>query len=120
MITPRLFKRNGSTRAIQTPGQSDTATNGENTPQTSSTEQNTVPPDKPLEKNNNSMYIIIGIAVIAAGGIGYYIKIVKGRKNVPDTDDEYEDNYGHEDEPEEPDSGDVPEDDISEDGGDDE
>jgi hypothetical protein len=57
------------------------------------------PPEKSAS-NDNSMYIIIGIAVIGAGVAGYYFKIVRGRKNAPDTgDEEYEDEYGYEDDP---------------------
>ena len=113
---------NGSTSAIQTPEQSDTETDIQNPPQSASTEKNAEQPDKPHEKNNTIMYIIIGVAVIAAGGIGYYFKIVKGKKNI-DTDDD-EDNYGHEEATNEQDGDDSPdsddnfdEDDISEDGG---
>lgn len=108
---------NGGTSAIQTPEQPD-ATN--NTQQSTQPEPNTEPPGKPTEKNDTGMYILIGIAVIAVGGLGYYFKIVKGKKNnVPDEDgeDDNNDEYGYSDDPDEDDdySGSEPEN-----GGDDE
>lgn len=109
--------KNGSTSAIKTPEQQGT-TEGQNPPQ--STQPN--PKDKPNEKNDNSMYIFIGIAVIAAGGAGYYFKIVRGRKNknnAPDDDDEdnFNDDYGYDNDSDEDEDYSVEE---PEDGGDDE
>lgn len=51
---------------------------------------------------NNNMIIFVIIAVVAVGGVGYYFKIVKGKKNAPDTDDIEDDyDYDFENEPEE-------------------
>ena len=58
--------------------------------------ENDAPAAQPTQ-NNNSMLIIIGIAVLAVGGLGYYFKIVKPKQNAAYDDDE-EDNYGYEDE----------------------
>jgi len=107
-----------TTSAIQTPEQLSTE-NGQNPPQSTQTEPNTKPTTATSKKNDTGMYILIGIAVIAAGGLGYYFKIVKGRKNNTNADDENDNNdeYGYSDPDEENDdySGDE-----SEDGGDDE
>jgi len=63
----------------------------------------TEPEDEPSiatrpAQNNNSMLIIIGIAVLAAGGLGYYFKIVRPKQNSVYDDDDEEDSYGYEDE----------------------
>jgi len=49
--------------------------------------------------NDNSMLIIIGIAALVVGGVGYYFKIVRPKQNAMYDDDE-EDTYGYEDEDE--------------------
>jgi hypothetical protein len=59
---------------------------------------NDVPAAQPV-KNDNSMFIIVGIAVLAVGGAGYYFKIVRPKQNsVYEDDNEEEDKYGYEDE----------------------
>jgi len=98
-----LAEKNGKTikpgniSAIPTAEQ-DT-TNGQNLPSSEKPK-----PEKTASGGINMTYIIIGIAVIAAGGLGYYFKIVKGKKKVDDTNEDTEDdNYDDESEPEEPD-----------------
>jgi len=62
--------------------------------------------------------IFIVIAVIAAGGAGYYIKIVRPKQQAPDSDEEFEDDeeMEFEDEPEDGDESDT-DDDYNDDGG---
>jgi len=99
---------NGSTSAIPSTEQPNT-TDGQNPSTTNPTESPTEPSEKPPAKNDTTMYILIGIIVVAVGGAGYYFKIVKGKKNnLDDEEDEDEDDYGYEDET----------DDDTEDGGD--
>ena len=92
----------GSTSAISVPEQ-DMA-DEQTAPKSPTPEQTAESPDKPQSKKDISMYIIIGIAVIAVGGAGYYFKIVRGKnkKDVYDyekeDDSEDYDDYG--DEPE--------------------
>jgi hypothetical protein len=53
---------------------------------------------------DNSMLVIIGIAVLAVGGLGYYFKIVRPKRNsIYDDDDDEEDNYGYDGEPDDED-----------------
>jgi hypothetical protein len=57
------------------------------------------PPAAPATRgNDNSMLIIIGIAVLAVGGAGYYFKIVRPKQNAIYDDEDEDDAYGYEDE----------------------
>jgi len=56
------------------------------------------PPSTRQTQNNNSMLVIIGIAFLAVGGLGYYFKIVRPKQNSVYDDDDEEDSYGYEDE----------------------
>ena len=93
------------TSAITTPEQPGT-TEGQNPPTenpTNSPEPTTEPSVQPPAKNDTTMYILIGIIVVAVGGAGYYFKIVKGKKNNAyddedeDEDESEDDDYGYED-----------------------
>ena len=69
----------------------------------------TIEPDTPLKQSGNTtMYIALGIAFLGAVGAAYYFKIVKGKRNVIDDDDDFDD-LGEDDEDEygydEPDDG---------------
>jgi hypothetical protein len=88
-----------STSAIQTPEQPDMTERqpddtGEEPTQVSTTAVSPGPdPPPPKDNGDVGMYIIIGVVVLAAGGLGYYFKIVKGRKsNIYDDDDDYDEN----------------------------
>jgi uncharacterized protein HemX len=85
-ITP-IQPNGGSTSAVITAEQ-PTAT--EIPPQTSAPELS----EKSTAKNDNTMYIIVGIIALVVGSAGYYFKIVKGKKNAA-YDDEEDDNYGY-------------------------
>jgi hypothetical protein len=103
---------NGSTSAIETPEQ-PVATEApvQNTP---SPDLDADPVEQPAVNSDSTMYILIGVIVLAVGGAGYYFKIVKGKKNnIEDDEDEDEDDYGYDDS-EDDDSADE-----TEDGGDD-
>ena len=74
-----------------TPGASGSENPGEENPG-----QENPPSEKPPSEKNgfdNNTLIFVGIAVAAVGVIGFYFKIVKGKKNKKDDDefDEYED-----------------------------
>lgn len=72
-------------------------------PSTTETPDTTETPEKPSKSGFNYNIIIFIIIIVVVVGIGaYYFKIVKGKKNVPDTDNE-DDDYEYEDEPEEAD-----------------
>ena len=60
------------------------------------------PDTPPKQQGNSSMYILLGVVFVGVGGAAYYIKIVKGRKNVIDDDDfdDEADEYGYEEETE--------------------
>jgi hypothetical protein len=47
------------------------------------------PPAQPRRGNDPSMFLIIGIAVLGVGGVGYYFKIVKPKQNAAYDDDDY-------------------------------
>jgi len=90
-------KTTTGTSAIPPTGQ--TGTNGQGSPATPEPETEKTP-------GNNAVYILLVIAVAAAGGALYYFKIVKGKKNKTDTDendgsDENDDEYGYEGETDE-------------------
>jgi hypothetical protein len=91
---------NNSVSAIPTPEQpglsNDQNQQPSETPEPS--EQEPDPPATPASSNDYSMLIIIGIAVLAVGGAGYYFKIARPKQNSVYDDDEDEDNYGYEDE----------------------
>lgn len=91
---------NGSTSAIETP----TPTEGVNEIQPTPTP---VPESKP-PVNDYSSYILVAVVVLAVGGAGYYFKIVRGKKNTFDAEDEDdEDDFGYENEMEENDDEEV-------------
>ncbi len=109
-----LAKKNGktisssSTSAIQTPGQTESTEEQTKQPPNGTSEPETIPPTKTPASGNNSMYIFMGIAVVVVGGVGYYFKIVRGKKNNLNMDDgegedEDEDEYGYSDKTEESD-----------------
>ena len=89
------------------PGQAEMPSGEETPPDT---------PQPPVEKSKTGTYIFLGIAVLGIGGAAYYFKVVKGKKNVPDDEDDgvddYEDEYDYDGEPDD--------DDESEEGGDNE
>jgi hypothetical protein len=59
------------------------------------------PTPPPASSSNSGMYILLAAVVIGVGGAGYYFKIVKGKKSAADTrEEEYEDEYGYDDEAE--------------------
>ena len=63
-----------------------------------------------LDSNTTTM-IFVGIAVVAVGVIGFYFKIVKGKKNKKDDDEFDEYDYDDDDNNSDDDSDDDPEDD---------
>jgi hypothetical protein len=83
--------------AVETP--SAASTEPAPSPEPTATENPEPSPEK--GGGDASMYILIVIAALAAGGIGYYFKIVKPKKEAADTEsyDEPED-YGEDDEAE--------------------
>jgi hypothetical protein len=95
---------NGSTSAVETPGQQAIPGITENSEQNTTSAANSTgpaeePSEKPPAKSDANMYILIGIIVLAVGGAGYYFKIVKGKKNISDGDgdgeEDNEDIYGY-------------------------
>jgi len=114
----KTINSNNSTSAIQKSEQQSTTENIQHSTQPESTTETA---EKTSEKNDTGMYILIGIAVIAVGGLGYYFKIVRGKKNnsdVNDDEDNNNDEYGYDDDSDE-DSEDYG-DSETENGGDDE
>jgi hypothetical protein len=47
-------------------------------------------PEKDSGGSNTAMYILIVVAVLAVGGIGYYVKIVRPKQNAVADDDDYD------------------------------
>jgi hypothetical protein len=47
-------------------------------------------PEKDGGGSNTVMYILIVVAVLAVGGIGYYVKIVRPKQNAVADDDDYD------------------------------
>ena len=96
---------NNGTSAITTP--EPTETPNEPAQPADTPEPTEEPAAKPQVNSDTGMYILIGIIALAVGGTGYYLKIVKGRKNDYDDDDEEEededDMYGYKDEPDDSD-----------------
>ena len=106
-----------SVSAIEIPG--NPGENEKQEPPSATEPPSETPEIEQPAKNDNTMYLIIGIAVLAVGGAGYYFKIVRGKKNAvynDDDEDEADDDedYGYNNE-----SGGDDDDDL-EDGGDEE
>jgi len=97
---------NGSTSAIPMPEPVDTAEE-QHQPVTAAP----APEPETQSPSNNGIgrYAFIAIAVLIVGGAGYYFKIVKGRNNPTDDEDDYEGDYGYDDEPDDDYGGDDPE-----------
>jgi uncharacterized protein HemX len=54
----------------------------------------------PHAKNGTGAFLLIAIVAMAVGGAGYYIKIIRPKKEAEDMDDA-EDDYGYDGEPDE-------------------
>lgn len=76
------------------------------TPEPTETEKPAETPPKE-ESGNSGMFIFLVLGVLAAGGAGYYFKIVKPKRDaIPDEDYEDDEEMEFEDEPEESDDAD--------------
>lgn len=53
-------------------------------------------PEKPVENSNTGMIVFVLIAALAAGGAGYYFKILKPKQDAANTDDEFDEDYDDE------------------------
>jgi hypothetical protein len=71
--------------AVETP---QTTPEPTTTPAPVTTEQ--PEPEKDDGGSNTAMYILIFVAVLAVGGIGYYVKIVRPKQNAVADDDDYD------------------------------
>jgi len=86
---------NNSESAIPTPESPDTPTQQPLATPDPIEPENDLPATQ--SRNNSSTLIIVGIAVLVVGGLGYYFKIVKPKQNAVYDDDE-DDNFGYDDE----------------------
>lgn len=92
----------------------NTTPDPEPTPQETDPEPTPEPEPEPKSGGGSGSLIFIIIAAIAAGGIGYYFKILKPKRQAPDIDDDYDEDDGDdEDYDGEPDYPDDSEDDYS-------
>ena len=52
-------------------------------------------PEKPSGGSNAAMLILVAVVLLGVGGVGYYVKIVKPKREAADEDDDFEDDsYG--------------------------